>query len=99
MPPSAFAAEKKGTKAAGPTRPTVANTILSGAGSPTKSLGINGDFYIDTKNLNLYGPKTKGGWKVTSSLRAVEVPVISNIVGEAGAVGATGEKGDRGATC
>ena len=44
MPPSAFAAEKKGTKAAGPTRPTVANTILSGAGSPTKSLGINGDF-------------------------------------------------------
>ena len=86
MLPSAIAAEKTSTKAAGPTTKTVVNTILSGAGIPSKSLGINGDFYIDTKNLNLYGPKTKGVWKVTTSLRANEVPVASNIVGETGPI-------------
>ena len=95
--PSAIAAEKTSSKAAGPTPPTVVNTILSGAGAPAKSLGINGDFYIDTKNLNLYGPKTKGVWKVTTSLRANEVPVVSNIVGETGAMGQTGPKGATGA--
>jgi hypothetical protein len=95
--PSAIAAEKTASKAAGPTPTTVVNTILSGPGVPAKSLGINGDFYIDTKNLNLYGPKTKGVWKVTTSLRAQEVPVVSNIVGETGAMGQTGPKGDKGA--
>jgi hypothetical protein len=98
MLPSAIAAEKTTSKAAGPTPTTVVNTILSGAGAPAKTLGINGDFYIDTKNLNLYGPKTKGVWKVTTSLRAHEVPVVSNIVGETGAMGQTGPKGDKGAT-
>ena len=34
---------------------SVANTILSGKGVPSPSLGINGDFYIDTKNLVFYG--------------------------------------------
>ena len=98
MLPPAFAGEKTSRKAAGPTPTTIVNTILSGAGVPSKSLGINGDFYIDTKNLNLYGPKTKGVWKVTTSLKATEVPVVSNIIGEAGAIGQTGPKGDKGAT-
>ena len=98
MLPSAIAADKTTSKAAGPTPTTVVNTILSGAGAPARTLGINGDFYIDTKNLNLYGPKTKGVWKVTTSLRAHEVPVVSNIVGETGAMGQTGPKGDKGAT-
>ena len=97
--PSAIGAEKTSNKAAGPSPTTVVNTILSGAGVPSKTRGINGDFYIDTKNLNLYGPKIKGIWKITTSLRATEVPVISNIIGESGATGqtgATGEKGDKG---
>ena len=98
MLPSAIAVEKKSTKAAGPSPTTVVNTILSGAGVPAKTLGINGDFYIDTKNLNLYGPKTKGAWKVTTSLRANEVPVVANVIGESGAMGPTGPKGDKGAT-
>jgi hypothetical protein len=98
MLPSAIAVEKKSTKAAGPSPTTVVNTILSGAGVPAKTLGINGDFYIDTKNLNLYGPKTKGVWKITTSLRANEVPVIANVIGESGAMGPTGPKGDKGAT-
>jgi hypothetical protein len=98
MLPSATAVEKKITKAAGPSPTTVVNTILSGAGAPSKTLGINGDFYIDTKNLNLYGPKTKGVWKVTTSLRASEVPFVANVIGESGAMGPTGPKGDKGAT-
>jgi hypothetical protein len=97
--PSAIGAEKTSNKAAGPSPTTVVNTILSGTGVPSKTRGLNGDFYIDTKNLNLYGPKIKGVWKITTSLRATEVPVISNIIGESGATGqtgATGEKGDKG---
>jgi hypothetical protein len=98
MLPSAIAVDKTSARSAGPTPTTVVNTILSGAGIPSKTLGINGDFYIDTKNLNLYGPKSKGGWKVSTSLRANEVPVIANVIGEPGAMGQTGAKGATGAT-
>jgi hypothetical protein len=98
MLPSAIAVDKTGSRAAGPTPTTVVNTILSGAGIPSKTLGINGDFYIDTKNLNLYGPKSKGVWKISTSLRANDVPVIANVIGEPGAMGQTGAKGATGAT-
>lgn len=96
--PSAIAVEKTSTKAAGPSSTTVVNTILSGSGVPSKTLGINGDFYIDTKNLNLYGPKSKGVWKIATSLKVKEVPVVANVIGESGAIGQTGPKGDKGAT-
>jgi hypothetical protein len=101
MLPSALAVEKTSTKAAGPSPTTVVNTILSGSGAPAKTLGINGDFYIDTKNLNLYGPKTKGVWKIATSLKVKDVPVVANVIGESGAIGQTGAKGatgDKGAT-
>ncbi len=97
MLPSAIAAPKTSGKAAGPSPTTVVNTILSGSGTPSKTLGINGDFYIDTKNLNLYGPKTKGVWKVTTSLKAKEIATASVVTGEKGATGDKGEKGDTGA--
>ncbi len=99
--PSAIAVEKTSSKAAGPSPTTVVNTILSGSGAPAKTLGINGDFYIDTKNLNLYGPKTKGVWKIATSLKIKDVPVVANVIGESGAIGQTGAKGatgDKGAT-
>ena len=101
--PSAIAAETTSIRAAGPAQTTVINTIRSGVGTPAKTLGNNGDFYIDTKSLFLYGPKTKGVWKVTTSLRPKEASVVTPIVGAAGAEGATGatgpqgDKGDRGA--
>jgi len=99
--PSALAVEKTSIKAAGPSPTTVVNTIRSGSGAPAKTLGINGDFYIDTKNLNLYGPKTKGVWKITTSLKAKSIPVDANVIVESGAKGDKGEKGttgDKGAT-
>jgi hypothetical protein len=36
------------------------NTILNGAGAPGSALGNNGDFYIDTTDSEIYGPKTGG---------------------------------------
>ena len=36
--------------------------IIPGTGAPTPNLGNNGDWYIDTKNKKLYGPKTQNGW-------------------------------------
>jgi hypothetical protein len=36
--------------------------ILNGSGPPNLSLGIDGDFYIDTNLNKMYGPKTSGSW-------------------------------------
>lgn len=36
--------------------------ILNGVGAPDEFTGIYGDFYLNTTNLNLYGPKTSEGW-------------------------------------
>jgi hypothetical protein len=102
--PSAIAVEKTSTKAAGPSSTTVVNTILSGSGVPSKTIGINGDFYIDTKNLNLYGPKTKGVWKVSTSLKPKEPAIAAIVTGDTGPTGprgdtgAQGDKGEKGVT-
>jgi hypothetical protein len=99
--PSAIAAPKTTVKAAGRVVTTVVNTILSGTAIPTKAIGIDGDFYIDTKNANLYGPKTKGVWKIATSLKQTDTKSVTTVIGEQGGMGATGpqgEKGDKGAT-
>jgi len=99
--PPVIAAPKTILKAAGRAVTTVVNTILSGAGIPAKATGIDGDFYIDTKNANLYGPKTKGTWKIATSLKQPEPKSVSSASGEQvviGPTGAQGEKGDKGAT-
>ena len=36
--------------------------IYSGSGAPAGDKGIEGDWYIDTVNKRLYGPKTSTGW-------------------------------------
>lgn len=98
--PSAIAAPKSTVKAAGRVT-TIVNTILNGVGVPSKTIGINGDFYIDTKNLALYGPKIKGSWKSGTSLKQADTKSISTVTGDAGAAGdkgAQGDKGDKGAT-
>ena len=83
-----FAATKSVTKlkSAGRTANSIPNTILNGLTPPTKSIGINGDFYIDIKNLNIYGPKKNNSWPVAISLR-----------GTAGTDGKTGTPGVAGA--
>jgi hypothetical protein len=101
MIPPALAAPKTTVKAAGRVTTPVVNTILNGVGIPARTVGINGDFYIDTKNLNLYGPKTKGVWKTGTSLKQPEGKSIATVPGEGGLTGdkgAQGDKGDKGAT-
>lgn len=85
--PSAIGADKTNSKAAGRSNTTVVNTILSGPGIPAKTVGIDGDFYIDTKNLNLYGPKVKGSWKLTTSLKQVDTKSVATVIGEPGGMG------------
>jgi hypothetical protein len=62
------------TYAAGRTAKSIANTVLSGAGVPAKSLGIDGDFYIDTKSMNMYGPKKNNSWPLPVSMRGPQGP-------------------------
>lgn len=38
------------------------NSILNGIIAPDLSIGMIGDFYLNTTNMNLYGPKTEDGW-------------------------------------
>ena len=70
------------------------NTLLSGKGAPKLTLGIDGDFYIDTKAMNIYGPKTKGKWPAAVSLKGTAGTNGTNGTnGSTGATGATGAKG------
>jgi len=70
------------------------NTLLSGKGAPKSALGIDGDFYIDTTNMNMYGPKLKDKWPAAVSLKgAAGTNGTNGINGTNGAVGATGAKG------
>ena len=36
--------------------------ILNGTTPPDNNIGILGDFFLNTTNMNLYGPKTDSGW-------------------------------------
>jgi len=99
--------------AAGRTAASIPNTILNGKGIPATSLGINGDFYIDTRSLLIYGPKAKGKWPLPQNLQgpigATGVTGISGSDGKNGSdaksgtsnanvVGTTGPQGERGLT-
>jgi hypothetical protein len=100
-------------KSAGRTANSIPNTILNGTNAPSKSIGINGDFYIDTKNLNIYGPKKNDAWPLPISLRGTagadgrtgtpgvagsDGKTITNTSTVAGTAGATGSAGVAGAT-
>ena len=88
--------------AAGRTNQSIPNTVLSGKGAPSSKIGINGDFYIDTLNLNMHGPKTKNRWPAPFSLRGPagsdgkEGEKGSSTIGAEGSKGAKGEDGEKG---
>ena len=72
------------TGAQGPTGLT-GKSLMNGGGSP--SGGNDGDFWIDTTNNRLYGPKASGSWPVS----------YTNLIGPTGPQGATGATGPQGA--
>jgi len=84
--PNAVAATKP--KAAGRSSTAVINTVLNGKGAPSKSIGIDGDFYIDTRSLLISGPKTKGKWPAARSMQGAN--------GTNGVNGANGSDGKNG---
>ncbi|CAB4551927.1 unannotated protein [freshwater metagenome] len=107
--PLASAATKP--KSAGRTSTSIPNTILNGKGAPIYSNGIDGDFYIDTRSLLIYGPKKSGKWPVPQSLQGPvgangvdgkngsegkTISSASNVAGPSGSQGLQGEKGDKG---
>ena len=98
-------------KSAGRTTSSIPNTILNGKGTPTSTLGIDGDFYIDTRSLLIYGPKKSKKWPLPQSLQGPAgvsgvdgkngsegktISSASNIAGPNGTQGDKGEKGDKG---
>jgi hypothetical protein len=98
-------------KSAGRTSSSIPNTILSGKGAPNSTLGIDGDFYIDTRSLLIYGPKKNKKWPNPQSLQGPigasgvdgkngsegkTISSASNIAGPSGTQGDKGEKGDKG---
>ena len=42
--------------------------ILNGTTAPDNTIGIVGDFFLNTTNMNLYGPKTESGWGTPTDL-------------------------------
>ena len=69
--------------------------ILTGVGVPDASLGVNGDFYIDTNApFNMYGPKTNGVWSLVGRLQGQDGERGQQ--GMQGDMGADGPEGPRG---
>jgi hypothetical protein len=98
-------------KSAGRTSSSIPNTILSGKGAPNSTLGIDGDFYIDTRSLLIYGPKKNKKWPLPQSLQGPigvsgvdgkngsegkTISSASNVAGPSGIQGDKGEKGEKG---
>ncbi|HRI13659.1 MAG TPA: hypothetical protein PLX89_11720, partial [Verrucomicrobiota bacterium] len=61
-------------------------TVLNGSSAPVNTLGVDGDFYLDTAASRIYGPKSGGEWPVAGV----------SLVGPAGIDGATGPQGPAG---
>ena len=59
-------------------------TVLNGSSAPTAGIGTDGDYYLETTNTRLYGPKTAGAW--------------GSYVGLVGPTGPTGAAGSATAT-
>lgn len=79
------------------------NGVHSGAGAPPAALGVDGDFYIDTVAIALYGPRSGGLWPASGvSLVGATGPAgpvgATGLAGPAGPAGATGPAGPAGAT-
>ncbi|MGL3807701.1 hypothetical protein ACSYDW_16590 [Paeniglutamicibacter sp. R2-26] len=75
-------------------------SIHNGVGSPSDTLGIDGDFYLDTQDFVVYGPKAGGVWpNLTQKLIGEQGPIgPSGPTGAQGPVGATGATGETGQT-
>jgi hypothetical protein len=54
------------------TTPHAASKILYGSGAPSASIGVDGDFYRNLDNDDMYGPKLAGAWPDGYSIRGFQ---------------------------
>jgi hypothetical protein len=72
-------------------------TVLNGLSNPSNQLGYDGDFYVNTNTLNIFGPKTAGNWGDSTPLTGADgAPGADGSAGPAGLTGATGPTGSAG---
>ncbi|ASU32556.1 collagen-like domain-containing protein [Mucilaginibacter xinganensis] len=64
---------------------TNGNTVLSGSGIPSNTVGKNGDYYLDITTYRLYGPKSGNAWSTSVLLMGAQG--AQGPVGPAGADG------------
>jgi len=73
-------------------------SLLSGPTVPAVSVGIDGDFYIDTTAKTIYGPKVSGSWGAATNLVGAPGAAGTNgstvLSGSGGPSGGTGANGD-----
>jgi trimeric autotransporter adhesin len=63
--------------------PPPGSTILSGVGAPSDTIGVDGDYYIDTDTDTMYGPKSSGGgFGAAESAWEAVVPAIAGAGGD-----------------
>ena len=68
------------------------NTVLSGTINPATTIGGNGDFYINTANRTIFGPKTAGIWGNATTLVGPQGrTILSGAIVPASTVGADGD--------
>jgi hypothetical protein len=73
------------------------SAVLNGTSDPNNSIGENGDFFINTLSLQLFGPKSTGSWGAGVSLIGQQGERgEQGIQGNDGAPGADGAPGNDG---
>lgn len=73
--------------------------MLNGEGYPVTCNGQDGDFYVDTLNDLLYGPKYCNNWGIGRPLRGIQGPPgAPGPAGPAGSDGSCGSCGSQGGT-
>jgi hypothetical protein len=94
----------------GVTGPTGPESVqwLYGSGAPSAGIGRSNDFFLDTTNGVLYGPKASGSWGAGLQLQTGQQgptgsagstgPAGASITGPSGAAGSTGATGAAGRT-
>jgi hypothetical protein len=75
---------------------TAGSVWWNGTGAPDSSLGVDGDFYLNLDNGDVYN-RVSGSWTLVANIQGPEGPQgEQGLQGEQGIQGIQGEKGDQG---
>ena len=80
----------------GPTGPGILSGAIAGA-TPNSTVGLTGEFFLDSDTYTLWGPKSSTGWP-TNGVSLVGPAGPMGLTGATGSTGLTGATGAPGAT-